>query len=137
MSCNSAIHTANQTTQQITTTAGNFVQVSLGNIVRKFGNRLCADGNSILMLGSGYFDVDCGVVLTPTAAGPISLQLRQDGVPIQGATATITGAAATTATVKVPPCLPRNCGCDCNSVLTLWVNAPCTISNVSTVVEKV
>ena len=136
MSCNSAIHVASQATQNVTTAAGTFAQVSFGNIVRRFGNALNLNGDGIICRGSGYFDVECAVTLTPTAAGPISVQLRQGNDSIQGATALVTGAAGTTVTIPVPPCMPRNCGCDCSSVVTLWVNAPCTITNVSTVVEK-
>ena len=136
MSCNSAIHVANQATQNITSAAGTFAQVSFGNVVRRFGKNLKLDGSGILCCGSGYFDCECSVTLTPTTAGSIHAQLRQDGVPIQGATALITGSANTAVTIPIPPCMPRNCGCNCNSVLTLWVDAPCTISNVSAVVEK-
>ena len=135
MSCNSAIHVANQTPVEITTTAGAYVQVPLGSAVRRFGNALRADGGGILCFGPGYFDTDCAIQFTPTAAGLINFQIRQDNVPIQGMTMGVTGVAATTDTIKLVG-MPRNCGRDCNSILTLWVDNSCTVDVVSTVVEK-
>lgn len=135
MSCNSAIHVATQTPVEITTTAGTWVQVPLGSAVRRFGPFLRADGGNVLCFGPGYFDTKCSVEFTPTAAGPINFQLRQDNVAIQGMTMGITGVAATTDTITLVG-MPRNCGQDCNSALTLWVDNSCTVEAVSAVVEK-
>ena len=135
MSCNSAIHVANQTPVEITTTAGTYVQVPFGSVVRRFGNALRADGGGIFCFCPGYFDTECAIQFTPTAAGPINFQIRQDNVPIQGMTMGITGVAATTDTITLVG-MPRNCGRDCNSILTLWVDNSCTVDVVSTVVEK-
>ena len=135
MSCNSAIHVANQTPVEVITTAGTYVQVSLGSAVRRFGNALRADGRGILCFGPGYFDTKCSVQFTPTAAGPINFQIRQDNIPIQGMTMGVTGVAATTDMITLVG-MPRNCGRDCNSVLTLWVDNACTVDAVSAVIEK-
>lgn len=136
MSCNSAIHTVNNTNQVVTTTAGNFVNVPLGSVVRRFGRNLGLDGNSIVCCGMGYYDCEASISLTPTAAGPITAQLFQDGVAVPGALATATGTAATTIALPITA-LVRNCGCDCNSTLSVRVNAPCTVNNLSLVVEKI
>ena len=133
MSCNSAIHTRNSTNATVSTTAGTFVQIPFGSVIRRFGRNLGLDGGSIICCGSGYFDINCSCSLTTTAAGPITVQIRQDNNVI--ATAITTGAAAAPITLPLTG-LIRNCGCDCNSTLTLWVNAPCTATNISTVVEK-
>ena len=135
MSCNSAIHTVNATNSAVSTTAGTFVQVPFGSVIRRFGKNLALDGGSIICCNPGYFDIDASVGVTPTAAGPITAQIRQDGVPVPGLTQTVTGTASSATAIPLSG-LVRNCGCDCNSVLTLWVNAPCTVANVSTVVEK-
>lgn len=135
MTCNSAIHTVNSTNATVTTTNPAYVQVPFGSVIRRFGRNLRLDGGSIVAQGSGYFEVNACVNVTSTAAGPIAVQLRQDGVPVPGTTVEVQG-AVDEPTVLPIDCLVRNCGCDCNSVLTLWVNAPCTLTNVSTVVEK-
>lgn len=135
MSCNSAIYTVNSTNQVVSTTAGTFVQVPFGSVVRRFGRSLGLDGGAIAACGSGYYDLECSLTLTPTAAGPITAQIRQDGTPTPGLTATTTGAADSPITLPLTG-LARLCGCDCNSVFTLWVNAPCTVTNCACVMEK-
>ena len=136
MSCNSAIHVANETPITVTTTAGTYVQVPFGNAVRKFGPALETDGTGILCFCGGYFDTKATIEFTPTAAGPIHFQIRQNNVPVQGMTVGVTGAAATMDSVTLVG-MPRNCGRNCNSVLTLWVDNACTVNATSAVVEKV
>lgn len=136
MTCNSAIYTVNQTNAAVATTAGTFVQVPFGSVIRRFGQYLRLDGGSIIASGSGYFEVRGALTLTPTEAGPITVQVRQDGTPVPGLTATTTGAAGSPITLPLEG-LIRNCGCDCNSALTLWVDAPCNLTNVPVVVKKV
>ena len=133
MSCSSAIYTRNATNAAVSTTAGTFVQIPFGSVIRRFGGNLALDGGSIVCCGSGYFNVNGSCTLTPTAAGPITVEIRQDGNVV--ATATTTGTAASPTALPLTG-LARNCGCDCNSILTMWVNASCNITNVSTVVGK-
>ena len=136
MSCKSAIYTSNNSGITITTTEGTFVQVPFGSIVRRFGNNIQLDGGSILCCESGYFDTKISITVTPAAASTITAQLYQNGNAIPGALATTT-VAATDTTITLPIiALVRNCGCDCNSVLTLGINASCIINNFATVVEK-
>lgn len=135
MSCNSAIHVANETPITITTTPGTWVQVPFGNAVRRYGPALRTDSTGIACFGPGYFDVVSAIEFTPTAAGLIEFQIRQGNTPVQGMTMGVTGTAATVDTMTLTG-MPRNCGGDCNSVLTLWVNNSCTVNNVSTVVKK-
>ena len=136
MSCNSAIYTVNNTNQAVATTAGTFVTVPLGSVIRRFGRALGLDGGSIVACGSGYFDCEVSASLTPTAAGPITIQLFQDGVAVPGALALVTGSANVTEAMSISA-LVRNCGCDCNSTLSVRVNAPCTVNNLAVVVEKI
>lgn len=135
MSCNSAIHVASETPITITTTAGAWVQVPFGNAVRRYGPALRTDGTGIACFDPGYFDTKCSVEFTPAAAGPINFQIRQGNTPIQGMTMGITGVTATQDTITLVG-MPRNCGENCNSVLTLWVDNACTVNDVSTVVER-
>ena len=135
MGCNSAIYTVNRSNTALTTTTGTFVQIPLGSIVRRFGRNLGLDGNSILCCGSGYYECNASITLTPLAAGPITVQLFQDGVAVPGAFASITGVAATTVALPIDT-LVRNCGCDCNTTLSIGVNSSCTVNNLALVVEK-
>lgn len=98
-----AIYTAN-TIDQIVAING---VLSLGSVIRRFGCNSCGKpiidlaGNAITLDGSGYYDVDVSAVITPTAAGTVTLTLYQDGTPVPGATASATVAAAAT-TVTLP-----------------------------------
>lgn len=136
MSCNSAIYTSNQTNQVVTTTAGTFVQVPFGSILRRFGRNVNLDGGAINLFGSGYYDVECSLTVTPTDAGPITARILQDGM-LTGIEGTTTGTAAAPITLPLSSGLVRNCGCDCSTSLTLWIDAPCTITNCGCVVEKI
>ena len=135
MSCKSAIYTANATNATVTTTAGTFVQIPFGSVIRRYGQSLGLDGGSILCCNEGYFDVEASLTYTPTAAGPVTIEFRQDGVAVPGLTASATGTAASPMNLKVSG-LVRNCRGCCNSTLTAWVNAPGNITNFATVVEK-
>ena len=135
MSCKSAIYTVNDTGISITTTNSTPVQVPYGSVIRRFGQGVRLEGGSLQCNGLGYFDVDEHLIVTPVAAGPITVQLYQDGQAVRGASATLTGA------VGVPLDLPikalvRNCGCDCNIILTTTINGSCVVNNFPTVVKK-
>ena len=136
MSCNSAIYTVNTASPVITTANSQFATIPFGSVIRRFGRCLGLDGNSIVACGSGYFDCQATVTLTPTAAGPVTVQLFKDGNPVPGAFATITGAASSPTSLSLAA-LVRNCGCDCNSTLSVRVNASCTINNIAFVAERV
>lgn len=137
MSCNSAIYTVNNTNTVVTVTEANqTVQVPFGSVIRRFGRNLALDGGTIVCCNSGYFDCEVSMTVAPTAAGPITAQLFQDGVAIPGAFATATAAAAGNPVTLPITALVRNCGCDCNSVLSVRVNASCTVRNLACVAEK-
>ena len=133
MSCNSAIYCAN-TSKQTLVEGG---AIPFGGVVRRFGKNIQMDGQNIVLMGSGYYDVVVSATLSPAATGDVSIQLYQDGVAVQGATASATVAAANDLVDLVIPCLVRNCGCDCNTVLSLVVDAAGTLENLGTVVKKV
>lgn len=137
MSCNSAIYTVNASGVAITPPDGQFAQIPFGSVIRRFGKAVQLDGGSILCCGSGYYDVDIDANLVPTAEGEISIQLFQDGVAVPGTLKTITAAAAGDYILVPVDTLVRNCGCDCNSALTLGVNAACTVASLTATVEKV
>lgn len=135
MSCNSAIYTVNNTKQTI----GSAGQIPFGSIVRRFGKNVQKlDGGSIVLCGSGYYDVEIQANLAPTVAGDISIQLYQDGVPVPGAVVIGTVANANDYVSLGISCLVRNCAQNCNSsVLTLVTDAEAVVENLATVVKKV
>lgn len=136
MSCNSAIFTVNQTNETIVTEAGTFVQIPFGSVIRRFGRNLRLEGGGIMCCDAGYFDIDATITVTPTAAGPITAKIRQNGVDIPGVMDTVTGVADLPTSISLTG-LMRNCGCNCDSVLTLWIDAPCSINNAAVVIKKV
>ena len=135
MTCKSAIYTTNNTGTSITVTNSIPVQVPYGAIVRRFGQCVQLQGDSIQCCGAGYFDVDQILTVTPTAAGPITARLFQDGQPVRGASITLTGALNTPIALPIKA-LVRNCGCDCDSVLTTTISGSCVVNSFPAVVEK-
>jgi hypothetical protein len=135
MTCKSAIYTTNNTNMTVTATPTAPAQVPFGSVVRRFGRHVRLEGGSIFCCDSGYFDVDCNLTITPTDAGVVTARLYQDGVAVPGAFASETAAAGDTINLSIDA-LVRNCGCNCNSILTLTVDASGVISNFPCVVEK-
>lgn len=86
----SAIYTANTSAQ---TVAVNDV-IPVGITSRRFGCNIRQDGNTITLLGQGYYHVTVSATLAPTAAGTVTLTGQKDGVAVIGATASQTVAAA-------------------------------------------
>ena len=136
MSCNSAIYTVNATNTAITTTGNTYVQIPFGSVVRRYCHALELDGGSIIACGPGYFDCDVILTVLPTTAGTVSAQLFKDGVAIPGAIAMGTAGAAGDPVALPINALVRNIGRGSSCVLSVKVNASCTIANCSCVIEK-
>ena len=135
MSCNSAIYTVNSNV----TVAANGT-IPLGSVIRRFGCNCQLDGSAITCCGRGYYDVECSVSLTPVGAGVIGVQLYADGVAVPGATASVTGAAATTENLVITGLVRQKCEGATSLTVGLVSGAVATgatINNIATVVEKV
>lgn len=84
----------------------------LTTIVRRRGSSIQQSNDSVVLGAPGYYRVSVSATFTAPAAGVVSLSIRQDGVQIQGATASTTITTATTevrslsfsAIVRVPCC---------------------------------
>lgn len=85
----SVINTANANNQ----TVGIGGIISPGGVVRRYGCNCQLSGNAITITGTGYYDISASITLTPSAAGTVTVTAYQDGVPLQGATASETVAA--------------------------------------------
>ena len=143
MSCKSAIYTANTSPSTITLTAAQpSATLPLGTVIRRFGCNAQLSGNGILLDGSGYYDVDASVTITPVAAGDYTVSLYRDGVAVPGATQTVTAVAAAAVNFNIPALVRLQC-CDSSATLTLVLTttatlpAEVTVNNVGVVVEKI
>lgn len=130
---NSLIYLSTPTTSSIA--SGGVLPLS--TIVRRRGATIQQSNDSILLNACGYYHVSITATFTAPTAGAVSLELRQDNAPVQGATATTTITTATTevrslsfsAVVRVP------CG-SAPSVLTVVnTGVAITASNIAIDVE--
>ena len=86
----SALYVANTSAQDVTVDG----IITPGTIVRRFGPNITLSGNAIQVAGAGYYEFNASITAVPTAAGEVIVTIYKDGVPLQGATATGTAAAA-------------------------------------------
>ena len=131
MSCNSAIYCVNTTSQSYDANS----QMPFGYVVRRYGGNVRLDGNALMLRGAGYYAIDVVLNTAPTGAGDITAQLYMDGVPVPGASTTVTATAGDTVALPIS-CMVRNCGQCCESSLTLLVDAAHTPVGLTTRVIK-
>lgn len=115
--------------------------INLGAINRRFGRECCQDilelnGSSITINEPGYYDVDVAVTALPTAAGPVTIAVFQDGVAVPGSTNTSQGTAGNPVNVVSLPLVRVRCGAASNLSVVL-VNGAGTVANISVKVLKV
>lgn len=130
MSCPSAIHTVSTNVD-----VAENGQIPFGSVVRRYGRNCQLNGTGINLMGAGYYDLESSLTFTPTATGPVTIQFYQDGIALPGATMTVPGTAAEPIGLYVTS-MPRNCGCDCNTMITATISAAGTANNFSTVIRK-
>ena len=130
----SLIQTANQSQQ---TVALNSI-IGLGSVQRRFGCNLRLSGNGIEVSGEGYYTIDADVSISPTAAGPVTVALYNNGVQIPGA---IAYGSVTTAGNPTNLCINatvrQGCCCDSADNLTCVLLAGAgVVNNISVRVVK-
>lgn len=104
------------------------------DIVRRFGNNVNLVNSGIVLKGSGYYSVSVNLTLTATAADEMTATLFQDGMPVPGATASVTMAAVGDVATLSIDALVRVLGyCD-TSVLTVRLSSQ-PVTNVSSSIE--
>lgn len=130
----SLIQTANQSSQAV---AANSI-ISLGSTQRRFGCNLRLSGNGIEVNGEGYYTADCCVSVAPTAAGPVTVALYNNGVQIPGAIAYgAVSTAGNSITLPINATVRQGCNCDSADNLTcVLIEGAGTVRNVSLRVEK-
>lgn len=129
----SAIYTANTLAQ---TVAVNDI-IPVGTTSRRFGCNIRQDGNTITLLGQGYYHVTVSATLAPTAAGTVTLTGQKDGVAVIGATASQAVATAAAPTNLALTFLVRNaCGCKSSILSFALGGAESTVTNLAVTVTK-
>lgn len=130
----SAIYTSNTTTQALAIGSA----IDPGNVVRRFGCNVNLLGNSIAVVGAGYYSVDGQFTITATNAGTATITLLRDGVAVPGAVASASVAAGDVVTVGINA-LVREYGCCANNSSSLSFvlgGVAESITNASIVVER-
>lgn len=115
--------------------------LNLGTINRRFGRECCEpvmelNGSSITLNEPGYYDIDVAVTALPTAAGPVTIAVQQDGVAVPGSTNTEQATAGNPVNVVSLPLVRVRCGA-ASSLSVVLVNGAGTIANVAVKVLKV
>jgi hypothetical protein len=99
------------TTPSTATVAANGV-LPLTTIVRRRGQSVQQSNDSVVLGAPGYYHVSVNATFTAPVAGNVTLELRQDNLPVSGGTASATITTATTevrslsfeAIIRVPCC---------------------------------
>lgn len=139
MSCGSALYTVNSSS----TAFANNAQVPFGSIIRRFGRFVQLEGDSIALLDKGYYTIDISAIVQPSAAGNVTIELLNNGVPVPGAIATESVATADDPVNLHIASLVRVmcCGSDILSVRVSQVDAAAgttfTVTNLATTVSKI
>ena len=132
------IYTANTNAQ--TVAAGG--TLALGSIVRRAGNDRCCNpivnlvNNGITLNDPGYYDVTVNVTDAPTADGPVTVTLFQDGSPITGAVATNTAGAPSAATSVSVNAIVRVVGCATSTITAVLTAGAGSVTNVAVTAVK-
>lgn len=130
----SLIQTVNQSSQAVALDG----VISLGSVLRRFGCNLRLNGNAIEINGDGYYTLDCGVTVVPTAAGNVTVALYANGVQIPGAVSSSVGAAGSPITLPITSTVRQGCCCDgATSITCVLLAGPGNVTNISARVEKV
>lgn len=129
----SAIYAVNTASPALN--VGDIVPVTTTN--RRYGQNIRLGGNTITLLGQGYYLVNVSATLIPAAAGTVTVTGQKDGVAVIGATGSATVAAVSTAANIGLTFIVRN-DCCCNSSILSFVltGAASTLSNFAVTVEK-
>jgi hypothetical protein len=132
----SVLYLVNNTTQ---TVLENGTVVPGTVIHRNCQSQATLSGNSINIVGTGYFNVDVSVTLAGSEAGNAVIQLYKDGAAVPGAigTQTITTASTEYRTISFSAEILRQCACAGMASVTL-VNTGIgvTITNVAIRIKR-
>lgn len=120
----SLIQVANTSTQAVNPSATSPAFVSLGNVIRRYGDNLKLNGNAVEQTGCGYYEIDGTITVAPTAAGIVTVALYENGDVMPGSM--VSGSVTTAGNPVTLPLLAtsRIIGCGCSSsAITIGVIA--------------
>jgi len=82
--------------------------IDFGNIIRRYG---CIQGNGdgVHLPCTGYYALDGSFDVLGTAGGTMTIQFYYNGIPIPGASASLTTAADVRNSVTIPAIVRQNC----------------------------
>ena len=131
----STIYVANTTSQDVSVDG----TINLGSIIRRFGPNLNLRGSNIQVAGAGYYDIDANFTVAPTADSEVTITAYRNNVPIPGATATETAAAAgDTLNLSINAIVREGCSC-CDGISNIsfvLTGVESAVTNAAIVVEK-
>ena len=131
----SAIYLVNNAETAIATGA----IIPLGTIIRRYGQNVRQDGNSVAICDkqgcAGYYKVDAIATLRLKEVGKYRVTLEKDGVAVIGAVAEIDPATIGQVVSMPISVIVRN-SCGGTSNLSLKVEGNADVINVTTVVER-
>lgn len=112
--------------------------ISPGTIVRRYGCNCNLNGNAQEIRGEGYYAIEAAVSVSPTAAGPVTVALYENGVQIPGAIALgSVSTAGNPVTLPLLATLREGCCCDGASQITCVLLAGAgTVNNYSCRITK-
>ena len=128
------IQTVNANNQVLTANS----LIGLGTTTNRYGCGLQQNGNGIEISGTGYYEIKATVVVTPTAAGNITINMQKNGINIPGARAiaSVTTVGNST-TVPIDFIIRRPCACCSNAdIITFSVDNATTINNIAVQIIK-
>lgn len=128
----SAIYTVNNSPQALAVGS----VINLGSVIRRFGQNIMLDNNTIRLNGAGYYKILADLTVTATNAGTFNISMLKDGDVI--ATVSETVAAGVLVTFPIMA-MVREYGCCCNdrSNITFVISGTAeTVSGISVIGEK-
>lgn len=107
--------------------------IALGTTQRRFGCNLRLSGNGIEANGQGYYTFDGTVSVEPTAAGPVTVALFDNGVQVPGAIAYGQAAAAgNPVTLPIVSTIRQGCCDPAHNLTVVLIEGPGSVTNIST-----
>lgn len=129
----SAIYVANTGTQSVPVDD----TISLGSIIRRFGCGVDLNGTGITISEPGYYEVNVSVTVAPTAIGPVTVTLLNNGVAVPGAIASEAVSTANNHTnLSFDSIVRVFCGSGTGSLTLVLSGTDSNVTNVATVVTK-
>lgn len=129
----SLIQVANQSNQNVEAES----IITLGSTQRRYGCNCRLSGNGIEINGQGYYTIDADVSVSPTAAGPVTVAVYNNGVQIPGAIAYETGTAGDPTSLSINTTIRQGCCCDSADNITLvLIEGAGVVNNISVRVVK-